>query len=505
MVGSEGIDFGYEIETTYTKTKLNVEIFQKSFYGPSPPLVFAQSTPVAALLALKNTKVDNRHRGKGRRMQALELARSSQWVKLAKSLDEDPSAANAIDPFGMFPLHWVCTDKTAPASIVEKLLSCAPESVSMRNKGGLLPLHIAVKAKLSPAVLEMIVDAFPKALFKKTLSGETPMDLVKNFYFQQDVYDLLTNYERKMTQNDPKLAMEQRLRQERSSPLSEEATAAHRLKRERMVPPSRDAPREEYPLPPQCLRDHRLRRECTLPPLGSTREAPAGRQRGYSSATKATSLPAWKKDDHCHICNVRFGYMRTRHHCRRCGHSVCSVHSKQKLALPQQGYQTPQRVCSVCYVSIVDQGSQDEKTPAELSYLRSDEEPETLDHEGVQLINSDEWLAMQEQVAFLQDQVNQLLRMGFKNDDASRGPDDGVGVEESLLPEEDDDKNCRRAPVHVGDEDGEAAQVGNFATYLEGICEGRAPGVGGTAAPVRYVFLSHKEKRGSRPAFVACL
>jgi hypothetical protein len=36
----------------------------------------------------------------------------------------------------------------------------------------------------------------------------------------------------------------------------------------------------------------------------------------------------FREDSACHICNVAFGLFTRRHHCRHCGHSLCSLHTK---------------------------------------------------------------------------------------------------------------------------------------------------------------------------------
>lgn len=51
---------------------------------------------------------------------------------------------------------------------------------------------------------------------------------------------------------------------------------------------------------------------------------------------------------HCHLCHVSLAKwrLRPRHHCRRCGRSVCGACSAAHADL--EGWRGPQRVCSAC-------------------------------------------------------------------------------------------------------------------------------------------------------------
>lgn len=59
----------------------------------------------------------------------------------------------------------------------------------------------------------------------------------------------------------------------------------------------------------------------------------------------------WQDDSaasECRLCGKRFGTMRRRHHCRKCGQLVChscSLHRKQV-----DGSHHPKRVCDICAV-----------------------------------------------------------------------------------------------------------------------------------------------------------
>jgi hypothetical protein len=66
---------------------------------------------------------------------------------------------------------------------------------------------------------------------------------------------------------------------------------------------------------------------------------------------KIVSLPPrWTNASNCHICSVKFGTFKKRHHCRNCGQSICGDHSaRQKIQLLHYGLQDRHRVCTVCY------------------------------------------------------------------------------------------------------------------------------------------------------------
>ena len=71
----------------------------------------------------------------------------------------------------------------------------------------------------------------------------------------------------------------------------------------------------------------------------------------------AMQRPQWQRADACHFCNQTFGPTKLRHHCRKCGHSVCQIHSSQTHRLPHLGYdpQLPERVCDICKQILMEQ------------------------------------------------------------------------------------------------------------------------------------------------------
>ncbi|RHY27991.1 hypothetical protein DYB32_006354, partial [Aphanomyces invadans] len=57
----------------------------------------------------------------------------------------------------------------------------------------------------------------------------------------------------------------------------------------------------------------------------------------------------------CHMCRTHLGLRRYKHHCRNCGNSVCSSHSKNQLPLPQFGILRAVRVCDRCTKEVLQQ------------------------------------------------------------------------------------------------------------------------------------------------------
>eukprot|EP00662_Eupelagonemidae_sp_cell21_P036303 gene36303-biopygen25158 len=50
----------------------------------------------------------------------------------------------------------------------------------------------------------------------------------------------------------------------------------------------------------------------------------------------------------CPLCPARFGTLRRRHHCRRCGAVVCGRCSTTRVALHGLRGRPPHRVCDAC-------------------------------------------------------------------------------------------------------------------------------------------------------------
>ena len=59
------------------------------------------------------------------------------------------------------------------------------------------------------------------------------------------------------------------------------------------------------------------------------------------------TYPAYQEAPTCAVCSVMFTLSKRRHHCRRCGLSVCDKHSNHKVLLSGLG-RKKQRICDAC-------------------------------------------------------------------------------------------------------------------------------------------------------------
>ncbi|KAF2285090.1 hypothetical protein GH714_037827 [Hevea brasiliensis] len=63
----------------------------------------------------------------------------------------------------------------------------------------------------------------------------------------------------------------------------------------------------------------------------------------------ALEPPHFQEADRCDVCKCSFSTFRRRHHCRRCGRTLCHEHSSNQMALPQFGIHSSVRVCADCF------------------------------------------------------------------------------------------------------------------------------------------------------------
>lgn len=67
---------------------------------------------------------------------------------------------------------------------------------------------------------------------------------------------------------------------------------------------------------------------------------------------KDTARPSYWVPDcealECCICKSEFGPTLILHHCRGCGHGVCSSCSSHRKPVPHRGWPNPVRVCDLC-------------------------------------------------------------------------------------------------------------------------------------------------------------
>ncbi|KAE9014495.1 hypothetical protein PF011_g8021 [Phytophthora fragariae] len=281
---------------------------------------------------------------------ALELAESSEWGALDRLISAQPERADDMDDFGMMPLHWACTDTHVPLRTVKKLVDVAPNALSHKNKGGLLPLHIAVKAATKLEVLRAIVQAAPDVaacLFEETPTGETPAELARAYQLTDDKVAFLVETEEQLraagkAPDRPSARFQAFLNQPGGFPLSDDTASVSSF---RSLPSALGSGRGGA-----ALDDEWVSNRSAVNAVSSALRLPDG-------LAGVPLPPRWRLDKRCNICQLKFSYFKTRHHCRSCGESVCSTHSNKRLPLHHLGLKTPQRVCILCYDDLRENGA----------------------------------------------------------------------------------------------------------------------------------------------------
>ncbi|XP_072051017.1 uncharacterized protein [Amphiura filiformis] len=71
----------------------------------------------------------------------------------------------------------------------------------------------------------------------------------------------------------------------------------------------------------------------------------------FNNAPFRLAKARWVADEEAHscvVCTNKFNQIRRKHHCRQCGLVLCSKCCKEKVPLPQLGFDEPERVCDAC-------------------------------------------------------------------------------------------------------------------------------------------------------------
>lgn len=92
-------------------------------------------------------------------------------------------------------------------------------------------------------------------------------------------------------------------------------------------------------------------RSCTWTPPSPRRaevEEEDSEQSDSGQPEEPVAAVKWQNLDNCSVCYLAFTFFKRRHHCRKCGNSVCNgCSSKMTLALEK-----PELVCNICYGSV---------------------------------------------------------------------------------------------------------------------------------------------------------
>ncbi|KAG1702535.1 hypothetical protein DVH05_009485 [Phytophthora capsici] len=123
--------------------------------------------------------------------EAIRLAQASDWKGLQRLLERDPSMAKQRGDHDMLPIHWVCTVRRVPLSLIAKLLQAYPDGVRTKNAGDLLPLHIAIRARVQASCLRKLVRAYPDAVDERTPDGLSALEMAEEIGLDADSLKVL--------------------------------------------------------------------------------------------------------------------------------------------------------------------------------------------------------------------------------------------------------------------------------------------------------------------------
>ncbi|KAI9906549.1 hypothetical protein PsorP6_016257 [Peronosclerospora sorghi] len=116
----------------------------------------------------------------GGNSEAICLAQASDWKSLQRLLERDPAMAKERGDHAMLPIHWACTVRHVPLSLIVKLVQAYPDGVRAKNSGQLLPLHIAIRAGVQAACLRKLVRAYPEAVTERTPDGVSALEMAQD-------------------------------------------------------------------------------------------------------------------------------------------------------------------------------------------------------------------------------------------------------------------------------------------------------------------------------------
>lgn len=326
-------------------------------------------------------------------VSAVDLAEKYEYPALVNAVQLRPMLAHEVDDFGMTPLHWICSDPKVPLRVLQKLVLVHPPATATKNLAGLLPLHIALRKNLPLEALKLLLKFYPKAIAVATPDGRSPLDLANEHVstpstrlFLQ-MLDAEVRALSRVTMTSKKTQKQQQLRDAAVAttittppvfikPRGNSRTRNQR-KMENLRSPANGANGgigSNEPQKPHKQAQHAKENAfnsnnqlstkeisrstantdvtaMALSPMASYRDPIADLLCSPSmrAARVQQHPPTWKLDKRCHICECKFGYFKSRHHCRNCGESVCGRHSRDTLPLRHIGLFEPQRVCAVCH------------------------------------------------------------------------------------------------------------------------------------------------------------
>ncbi|KAJ0408604.1 hypothetical protein P43SY_008951 [Pythium insidiosum] len=315
------------------------------------------------------------------------LAVNGEWDALLAALRLNRMLAHHVDANGMTLLHWVCLHHNIPTEVLIKIVFANPHAVHMRNEAGHVPIDLAVQAECEERILEVL-----RAADSTRHGGEpepsplpqsTPQDQDRrglpysptsrsqatstNTYGQQYAEEDLTfDHPRYFHPQDRRVGST-RSPAHSDQPSLEQFALTTRKQLHSVYSGSQRGAHphsKSMSFADDRLVQHRHNHDALsvseFPSYGvdstsdsQLMQAPRTEKKWRTKAAtvKSSFPPRWKQARSCYVCTLPFSMMKRRHHCRNCGHSVCSQHSTNRVALPKFNLIDPQRVCDQCFLA----------------------------------------------------------------------------------------------------------------------------------------------------------
>ena len=105
------------------------------------------------------------------------------WRNAIHVLSIQPHLASLLDGAGWTPLHVACLGSTPPPVFMTRsLLYVYREAARKEDEGGRLPLHLVAASSGDVETMQLLIQAYPQAVYQTDTQGWTPLHLLlKNF------------------------------------------------------------------------------------------------------------------------------------------------------------------------------------------------------------------------------------------------------------------------------------------------------------------------------------
>jgi ankyrin repeat protein len=100
------------------------------------------------------------------------------WRNALYLLSLEPELAT-VKADGWSPLHICCLGSAPPPDfMVRAILYCEPSCARAIDDGGRLPLHMIAASSADPAIMQLLVEEYPQAVYKTDGHGMTPLHML---------------------------------------------------------------------------------------------------------------------------------------------------------------------------------------------------------------------------------------------------------------------------------------------------------------------------------------